>query len=400
PYSDGIEILKQIRSNTLDIIVIMLTCDDSAQKAITCMKAGANDYITKPFDIEEVKIIVNNSFASLKLANEINYLRHIYKDFFFDELIGTSEVIMGIKEQIEKLARAHVSTVLITGESGTGKEIIARQLHKSMHGVNQMHCFPFVAINCSAVPEHLLESELFGYEKGAFTDAKTDKKGLFEIAKEGTLLLDEIGDMKQGLQSKLLRVLEERTIRRIGGLNEIPVDVTVIATTNVNLEQLIKNGEFRLDLFYRLNVFSIHVPPFRDRKDDIPLLSRHFLKLFKEKYRNKFIEDFAPETIEIFLSYPWPGNVRELKNMIERLVVLEHVRYIEPSHLPREFFKHLDNSSFSIILPEEGLCLESLERDLIIQALKKTKGNKTLSAKLLNISYDSLRYQIKKYNLE
>jgi transcriptional regulator with PAS, ATPase and Fis domain len=263
---------------------------------------------------------------------------------------------------------------------------------------------PFIAVNCAALPENLLESELFGYEKGAFTDAKNEKKGIFELAHEGTILLDEIGEMKSNLQSKLLRVLEERIIRRIGGHKEIPIDVTVIATTNRNLSAAVEKGEFRQDLFYRLNTFSLHVPSLKDRREDIPALSRYFLSLFAAKYKNKTIRGISSDAEKVLCSYGWPGNVRELRNVIERIVVLENNEMIMPWHLPKEINDWATStgptSKYKFILPDSGLSLEELEKDLIQQALEKTNHNKMLAAKRLNMSYDSLRYQIKKFSLE
>jgi transcriptional regulator with PAS, ATPase and Fis domain len=258
-------------------------------------------------------------------------------------------------------------------------------------------------VNCSALPEALLESELFGYEKGSFTDAKTEKKGIFELANGGTILLDEIGDMKIELQSKLLRVLEERAVRRIGGRDELPVELTVIGTTNKNLGEAVEKGEFRKDLFYRLNVFSLHIPPLRERTGDIPPLSRHFLGHFATKYKKKTVQDFSPEAEALLCSYSWPGNVRELKNVIERIVVLENASLILPEHLPREILRQqpvCSQQGNPFILPEQGISLDELEKDLILQALERAKNNKTLAAKLLNISYDSLRYQTRKFGLD
>lgn len=403
PGSDGVDILKQIKSTEREMSVLMLTSDDSIERAITCMKAGASDYLTKPFNMEELKMVINQLFESMRLRHEVNYLRHICKDMFTDSIVGQSQAILNIREKIQKMALAQVSNFLITGESGTGKELIAREIHKLIHRSFNPEYAPFVAINCSAMPEHLLESELFGYEKGAFTDAKVEKKGLFEIARGGTILLDEIGDMKLALQGKLLRVIEERTLRKIGGNREVPLDVTIIATTNVDLNDAIKKGDFRLDLYYRLNAFAIHMPPLRERKEDIPLLSKYFLDLFTKKYRNKKIKDFSNETILLLKGYHWPGNVRELKNIIERLVVLENDDILQPYHLPSEMTPIRNNnadSPFMFVLPDKGICLETLEKELLIQALNKSKGNKTIAARLLNISYDTLRYQIKKFALD
>ena len=270
-----------------------------------------------------------------------------------------------------------------------------------MHGEEEFS--PFIRVNCAALPETLLESELFGYEKGAFTDAKADKKGLFELADRGSILLDEIGEMKITLQSKLLRVIEERLVRRIGGKDEISVDVQVIATTNRDLQEAVNKGDFRLDLFYRLNALSLNIPPLRERKEDIPLLVRYYLLRLATKYNKPMISGFSPEAERFMASYRWPGNVRELRNIIERLVVLENTEVILPEHLPKEITSQKAAEtvlSEEFVLPEQGICLEELEKKLTMQALKKAAGNKTVAAKLLGISYDSLRYQIKKFGLE
>jgi len=404
PGTNGMDILKKIKAGNLSVQVIMLTSDDSLETAVNCMKLGAVDYVTKPFNIDEIKIVAANIIEKVSLKSEVKYLRKMYSTLFDKELIGRSEPLLKLKSTIEKIASSRVSSVLVIGESGTGKELVARYLHRAINEGTDMAYAPFIAVNCSALPETLLESELFGYEKGSFTDAKSDKKGIFEIANGGTILLDEIGEMKLDLQSKFLRVLEERSVRRIGGHVELPIEVVVIATTNRDLNEAVEKGDFRKDLFYRLNTFFLRVPALRDRKEDIPLLSNHFLSQFAVRYNNKTIKDIAPETETLMREYSWPGNVRELKNVIERIVVLENTEMILPEHLPKELLKQTvaegRQSEKKFVLPEEGISLDELEKDLILQALNKTKYNKTLAAKLLNISYDSLRYQIKKLNLE
>jgi transcriptional regulator with PAS, ATPase and Fis domain len=274
-----------------------------------------------------------------------------------------------------------------------------------MHGENPGGYAPFVGINCAALPEPLIESELFGYEKGSFTDAKSDKKGIFEMASQGSILLDEIGEMKPNLQTKLLRVLEERKVRRVGGRLDIPIDATVFATTNRNLEEAVEKGEFRIDLYYRLNVFSLHIPPLRERTEDLLLLAHFFLSFFSAKYNRAGPRSFSPEAEKMLLAYGWPGNVRELRNVVERIVVLESCETVLPEHLPKEILFRKDSTntapvSAGIALPEDGLSLDELEKTLILQALEKSAGNKTQAAKLLGITYDSLRYQIKKFGLE
>jgi DNA-binding NtrC family response regulator len=400
PGRSGIEILEEIKLK-LDAEVVMLTADDTAETAVKAMKLGAADYFTKPFNMDEVKIVINNIREKVQLRHEVDYLRRVNHELFEKDIIGDSRVMHELKAKIRKLTDAHVPTILITGESGTGKELLARYVHRQMHGEEEFS--PFIRVNCAALPETLLESELFGYEKGAFTDAKADKKGLFELADRGSILLDEIGEMKITLQSKLLRVIEERLVRRIGGKDEISVDVQVIATTNRDLQEAVNKGDFRLDLFYRLNALSLNIPPLRERKEDIPLLVRYYLLRLATKYNKPMISGFSPEAERFMASYRWPGNVRELRNIIERLVVLENTEVILPEHLPKEITSQKAAEtvlSEEFVLPEQGICLEELEKKLTMQALKKAAGNKTVAAKLLGISYDSLRYQIKKFGLE
>lgn len=404
PGQSGIDILRELRERGARSEVIMLTSDDTAETAVRAMKLGAADYLTKPFNIDEVKIVIRNVIEKKKLEQEVHCLRKISDELFERDLIGTSGAMQELKAKVEKIARARVSSILITGESGTGKEVFARYIHHLMYDHPGAQREPFVAINCAALPEHLLESELFGHEKGAFTDAKTEKKGIFEMASGGTILLDEIGDMRPDLQAKLLRVLEERTVRRIGGKLDIPVEVTVIATTNKDLNEAVRDGRFRPDLFFRLSTFYLHIPALRLRREDIPVLASHFLSLYARRYNNKTVKRFSPEAIALLTTYDWPGNVRELKNLIERLVVLESAEEILPKHLPHWLAgrglaaEHPPDRRF--ILPDEGISLDDLERDLILQALDKAKHNKTLAARLLGISYDSFRYQIKKIGLE
>jgi transcriptional regulator with PAS, ATPase and Fis domain len=312
-----------------------------------------------------------------------------------------------LREGAEKLARAAVNMVLITGENGTGKELVARYIHQRMHPSSAGRVAPFIGINCAAIPEPLIESELFGHEKGAFTDARGEKKGVFELAAGGTILLDEIGEMRWDLQAKLLRVLEERVVRRIGGRHDIPLTATVFATTNRDLDEAIQKGEFRIDLFYRLATFSLHISPLRERAEDLLPLARHFLASFAAKYGRPPVTDFSPEAERLLHAYPWPGNVRELRNVMERIVVLGSGALVLQEHLPKEILRMRGEAPpaqavppGTMILPEGGLSLDELERSLIEQALHRAAGNKALAAKLLGITYDSLRYQARKLGLE
>ena len=405
PEKSGVDILRELIEQAVPTQVVMLTADDTAETAVKAMKLGAADYITKPFNVEEVKLVISNILEKQKLREEVTYLRKINSELFDREIIGKSKPVLELKAKIEKIANASVSTLLITGESGTGKELFARYAHRLMRGQTSSGFSPFIQINCASLPETLLESELFGHEKGAFTDAKADKKGLFELAQGGSILLDEIGDMELSLQAKLLRVLEERTVRHVGGSVEIPIDITVISTTNKNLTEMVEAGEFRSDLFFRLSTFYLHVPPLRQRRDDITLLARSFLESFKAGYNKKSIKRFSQKAEALLTEYDWPGNVRELRNVIERIVVLESTEEIQPEHLPNWLIGHEDNGGYdkrrgAFVLPEAGISLEEVEKDLIQQALERVKHNKTQAAKLLKISYDTLRYQVKKFGLE
>lgn len=399
---NGLDILEELKKEKIGGQVVMLTADDSADSAITAMKLGAADYLTKPFNMDEVKIVIKNIIEKERLIEEVRYLKKAGTVYIQDQMVGDSPGIRELKEKAVKLAEAHVNIILITGESGTGKEVLARYIHNCMHHNRNDEYIPFIAVNCTALPEQLFESELFGHVKGAFTDAKSEQKGMFELANGGTILLDEIGDMQPSLQSKLLRVLEDRKVRRLGGKIDMPVDVTVITTTNRDLRKAVDDGGFRMDLFYRLNTFALQILPLRERREDIPQLAAHFLSFFSQMYTKKVFKNFSPEAEKILCCYDWPGNVRELKNIVERIVVLENVESIQPEHLPmaltgKKFVERRKSGRFT--LSESGISLEELEKDLIQQALKLANNNQTTAAKLLNISYDSLRYQIKKFGL-
>jgi DNA-binding NtrC family response regulator len=405
---NGLDILAEIKANELDAQVVMLTGDDTAESAIKAMKTGAADYLTKPFNIDEVIMVVKGALEKAKLNDEVRYLRKSRMDYAHHEMVGESQVLKDLIENAKKIATAGVPTILITGESGTGKEVLARYMHYWLHqerGENTEDV-PYIAVNCTALPDNLIESELFGHTKGAFTDARMDKKGMFELADGGTILLDEIGDMRADLQSTFLRVLENRKIRRLGGTVDLLVDVNVIATTNRDLKQAVAAKDFREDLFFRLSTFSMHLPPLRYRREDISLLARYFLENFKQKYAKKDLEGFTSEAEKRLIEYNWPGNVRELKNVVERCVVLANSELISLENVPLElgaegalpFVERRKNPR--LILPEEGISLDDVEKDLIRQAMDRAGKNQTKAAKLLNMSYDTLRYQIKKYNLK
>jgi len=405
---NGLDILAEIKANELDVQVVMLTGDDTAESAIKAMKIGAADYLTKPFNIDEVIMVVKGALEKVKLNDEVRYLRKSRMDYAHHEMVGESQVLKDLIENAKKIATAGVPTILITGESGTGKEVLARYMHYWMHqerGENPEDV-PYIAVNCTALPDNLIESELFGHTKGAFTDARMDKKGMFELADGGTILLDEIGDMRADLQSTFLRVLENRKIRRLGGTVDLLVDVNVIATTNRDLKEAVAVKDFREDLFFRLSTFSMHLPPLRSRREDISLLARYFLENFKQKYAKKDLEGFTPEAEKRLIEYNWPGNVRELKNVVERCVVLANSELISLENVPLELGAEGDlpfverRKNPRLILPEEGISLDDVEKDLIRQAMDRAGNNQTKAAKLLNMSYDTLRYQIKKYNLK
>ncbi|MBN2332754.1 MAG: sigma-54-dependent Fis family transcriptional regulator [Deltaproteobacteria bacterium] len=401
---DGIQILQQIKTEEIDTQVVMLTADDRAETAIKAMKLGAVDYLNKPFNSEEVKIVIKGILEKGKLKDEVSYLRKSNEAKATQKMVGESPVIKDLMFKAQRIAEAGAQTILITGESGTGKEVLARYIHDCRNaqqapGGQQV---PYVTVNCTALPDNLIESELFGHSKWAFTDAKAEKKGMFELADGGTILLDEIGDMRLELQSKFLRVLEERKVRRLGGKTDLPVDVTVIATTNKDLKAAVAAKQFREDLYFRLSTFAMHLPPLRERSQDIALLARFFLAHFARKYDKKKVQDISPEAEQILCSYGWPGNIRELRNVIERCVVLESAELITADQLPAELAGGQASESFQmdrIILPAEGLSLEKVEQELLRQALERTGYNQTKAAKLLQISYDTLRYQAKKYGL-
>jgi DNA-binding NtrC family response regulator len=399
PGRSGMDILKELKKKSVDTQIVMLTADSTAETAVEAMKSGAADYLTKPFNIEEVRIVMSKLIEKERLIQEVNYLRRVSAEREEREIIGDSAVMREIKGKAQKLAQAGVSTVLITGESGTGKELVARYVHSLMYSRDSSAYAPFLAINCTALPENLVESEFFGHEKGSFTDAKWDKKGAFELASGGSILLDEIADMRLDLQGKILRVLEERTIRRVGGKNTIPVNVAVIAATNKDLKDAVEKKEFRMDLYYRLNAFTLSVPPLRERREDIPVLARHFLALFTSRYNKKTPRSFSPGAEGILLSYPWPGNVRELKNAVERIAVLESSETVLPEHLPREIAAEREPEKEAVRRSEEGMSLEEIEKRVILDALAKSNHNMTRAAKLLNVSYDTLRYRMKKYGI-
>jgi DNA-binding NtrC family response regulator len=396
PGADGIEILRQIQDKTPQTLGILITGFGTIQTAVQAMKLGAFDYLLKPLDLEELQMVIHKALEFQRLHREnIQYRKEIKSQYAFENIIGQSVQMLEIFELVRNVADSD-STILIYGESGTGKELVAKAIHyQSPRGEK-----PFVPINCAAIPSELLESELFGYEKGAFTGAHRTKIGRFEYANAGTLFLDEIGEMSPHLQAKLLRVLQDKTIERLGGVRPIPVDVRIVAATNQDLEKAMEEGKFREDLYYRLSVIPIHIPPLRERKEDIPLLVDHFLAKFNREKKRE-VEGISPEAMELLMQYPWPGNVRELENLIERLVVLKRRGIIRPEDLPDKFRgvsvkQYIDR----FVLPEDGIdftnAVQQFERELILQALRKTKGVKKEAAKLLHMKRTTLIQKMKR----
>ncbi len=400
PSMSGLELLRTVKKKTPATEIIMITAFASTTSVIEAMKNGAFDYISKPFKVDEILLTVEKALKNSQLQRENLRLRQeLEKRFGFDNLIGKSPPMMAIYEVIKQVAPTKTN-VLICGESGTGKELVARAIHFS--GPHKEK--PFVAVNCAAIPEHLIESELFGHTKGAFTGAVSNTEGYLAAANGGTLFLDEIAEIPPALQVKVLRVIQEKRFQKVGNPKEISVDLQFIAATNRDLQAAVSSGEFRQDLFYRLNVIRIDLPPLRQRLEDIPLLLKHFLQQYCLEY-NRDLNGFSPEATQALINYDYPGNIRELENIVERCVVLETGDgIIAHSTLPEVVRKISQSSLTSTILPKEGVDLEevvaNLETDLIEQALKQCDGNKTKAAELLGMSFRSLRYRLDKYGMK
>ncbi|PIR23934.1 MAG: hypothetical protein COV44_00545 [Deltaproteobacteria bacterium CG11_big_fil_rev_8_21_14_0_20_45_16] len=397
PEMDGLSFLEEAKRLRNGLPIIMMSAFGNVDTVIEAMKKGAYDYVSKPFKADEILIRLQRLTAQEDLVHENeNLKRTLHQQTDFNNIIARSPRMLEIFDTIRKIAE-YRTTVLITGESGSGKELIARAIHYNSPRSNK----PFVAINCSAIPDTLLESELFGYVKGAFTGANKDKKGLFEEANGGTLFLDEVGDLPVPLQVKLLRVIQEEEIRRVGSNTSQKVDVRLITATLRNLSEEIKRGNFREDLYYRLNVLPIHIPPLRERKEDITILVTHFLERFR-KEMNKEVHEMAPEVIQALTDYSWPGNVRELENTVERAMVLETGPILTLEHLPNVIKNQEVNPAIKAAANELSIkkMMTIMEQELIKKALEKTNGNRTWAAKLLEISHRALLYKIKRYGLE
>jgi two-component system response regulator PilR (NtrC family) len=391
---DGIEILRHVKAASPETIVLVMTAFGTTETAVAARKLGAEAYVLKPFDIDELRIVVRDAFANRRLREENVILkREVGQLYGLDHVVGTSAVMASLFEMVRAVAPTS-STVLVTGESGTGKELVAR----AVHGLSGRAEGAFVSINCGALPDTLLESELFGHVKGAFTDARQNKKGLFEVAHGGTLFLDEVGETSPPMQVKLLRALQERRIRRVGGTEEIDVDVRVIAATNTPLEELVREKRFREDLFYRLQVIPILTPPLRERREDIRLLAEHFLERFGRQM-GKNVTQISDEAVACLERYPWPGNVRELENVIERAVALETTSAVRPERLPESLRGQERVPSAPSLGPGFSLDahLKSVEASLLDEALEAAGGDRTEAARLLGISPRSLRYLVQKH---
>lgn len=396
PGISGLDVLEKIKEHDEEIIVIMVTAHGALETAVHAMRLGAFDYINKPFNLDEMAIVIRKALETSDLRREVQRLRgEQAKKFGTPDIIGASRHMKNVLDMMEKVAKSDASTVLVQGESGTGKELVAKWIHYKSARAER----PFVAINCAAVPATLLESELFGHEKGAFTDAKAMKKGLFELADGGTIFLDEIGDMELGMQAKLLRFLEERTFRRIGGTKSFSVDVRIISATNRDLIKAIEEKSFRNDLYYRLQVIPIYLPPLRERREDILTLTSHFIELFNAEF-NKHVTGISKMAEKLLLDYTWPGNIRELKNVIERAIILGNDETLLLEHLPLEIVAKASSQSAGLTtfkLPPEGIDIEEVEKELIRQALEISDWNQSKAARKLNLGIDAFRYRMKKF---
>ncbi|HKY43875.1 MAG TPA: sigma-54 dependent transcriptional regulator [Pyrinomonadaceae bacterium] len=401
PDGSGLDVLREIKHEYPEAIVIMITGNVQIDNTISALRGGAYDFIGKPINLEELRVTIRNAIETHHLRREVEQVRkERAREFNFRQIVGESPAMKKMLGLAAKVAESEVSSVLLQGESGTGKDLVAKAIHYGSQRAER----PFVAVNCAALPATLIESELFGYEKGAFTDAKARKEGLFEQAEGGTLLLDEIGELELSLQAKLLRVLEEGAFRRVGGLKDIPLDVRVLAASNRDLKTESEAGRFRLDLYYRLSIIQIDIPALRERGDDVLLLSQHYIDTIGARLkRGKKITGLSREATEVFRKYKWPGNVRELRNVIERALILEDGDQITTEYLPAGLLEaprlertNSDSGHSQFVLPDEGISLDEAELSFVRQAIQRSGGNQTRAAELLGISRDQLRYRLKK----
>ncbi len=414
PDIGGLEVLDQLKKNGDARAVIMITADPQLDDVKAALKLGAYDFVGKPIDFDELNVTIKNALETTKLRSEVQSLRgEMRRRTGYHEVVGSSPKMTELMSFVRKVASSEATTILIQGESGTGKDLIAKAIHYESSRADR----PFVAINCSAIPETLMEAELFGHEKGAFTDAKQMKKGLFEMADGGSLFLDEIGELSPLLQAKLLRVLEDQVIRRVGGVRDMQVDVRVIAASNRDLEKAVREGHFRQDLYYRLAIIAIFIPALRERKEDILPLVDFFVDRYNRKFK-KSVRGITDETRRRLIAHDWPGNVRELKNSIERAMILEEEPLLRPAYLPFSVSESGGLTAFErstpgdgaqslpngrslprLYIPEGGTSLEEVERSMVELAMRNANGNQTHAAKLLDISRDALRYKLKKFGL-
>ena len=399
PDVNGLEVLRRVKEGHRGLPVIMITATKTVRNAVEAMKLGADDYIVKPFDLEELRIIVHKALSTRDLARELELLRsQVNRTYGFEHIIGKSKEMLEIFRVIRQVADSK-TTVLVTGESGTGKELIARAIHHHSSRRNR----PFVTINCAAIPETLIESELFGHERGAFTSAYEKKIGRSELAHTGSLFLDEIGELSPPTQAKMLRFLEEKEFTRVGGAKNIKVDVRLIAATNKNLDESIKNGDFREDLYYRINVVPVHIPPLRDRKEDVPLLADHFVKVFHEE-NQRGPRTISKEAMGLLMGYEWPGNVRELENLMERVTALSTADTITPEDLPvnvRESVR-VNRLKDAVLGGEISLtkAVEEFERDIIVDGMRRARYVQSKAATRLGISRRILKYKLDKLKID
>ena len=393
PDTDGVSVLRQIKAFDQDVLVIMLTAYANVEAAVEAMKLGAYHFAHKPFNLDEVAATVDRALETTRLRRELRqYRTNAARPYGLQRLVGESAEIRSLRSLAGRVAASPASTVLLTGESGTGKDLVAKIIHYASARASR----PFMNITCSALPEQLLESELFGHERGAFTDARLQKKGLLEAADGGTVFLDEIGEMTPGLQAKLLRFLEEKSFKHVGGAQDIHVDVRIIAATNRNLEEEVARHRFRADLFFRLNVLPIELPPLRARPDDISLLAEYFIDAFNDEFRKR-VQGATPAAHALLRSYGWPGNVRELRNVIERAMLLSDRDRLDARDFTLSSTSAVGADDFD--LPATGVDLEELERSLVVQALKRSGGNQTRAGTLLGLNRDQIRYRIEKFGL-
>ncbi len=392
PDADGLSVLRKVRQIDPLLQVIMITAYGDVPVAFEAAKLGAVNFMRKPYEMEDIELAVEAAAMGYRQANELDlYRRQAWQDYSGEEIIGRSDPIEQVRDVIEKVVKSMATSVLISGESGTGKELVARAIH---YRSDRAHA-PLMEVNCSSFQETLLENELFGHEKGAFTDASEMKKGLVELCDGGTLFLDEVGDMSLPTQAKLLRFIDYRSFKRVGGSQDIAVDIRIVAATNKDLDAEVRAGRFRSDLYFRLKVVSIHLPPLRDRDDDILLLARHFLAEFAQKFQKAFT-DIAPDAIPLLSTYRWPGNVRELRNLIERAALLEDGELLEVEHLPRELTGRRVAGDSDIASPT----LAQIEADHISEVLRLTAGNKSRAARILGISRQGLIEKLRRLRLE